>query len=234
MSTVLPIQESARELIFEATNALQTHFAEMTAAWRQRMFEEFQFEGRAMVALERLNLGVGFMLFSHSDFSQFTDNLYYYGQRLAKLRVDTREVARSLEIYQKIAAPFVAQAFGNRQFQVMAALETLASASFVTVSGAYFDVQQSASDALLKVLDAELSANQPDCLAGARSGGDRRNLRCQRRRSSAGRSREQQTARAQLQPVCLRSLARTILPLLRGRVSPDTSSRPASLTCFPT
>ena len=40
----------------------------------------------------------------------------------------------------------------------MAALETLASASFVAVSGAYFDVQQNASDALLKVLDAELSA----------------------------------------------------------------------------
>ncbi|HEX9254815.1 MAG TPA: hypothetical protein VF938_04695, partial [Candidatus Angelobacter sp.] len=97
MSTVLPIQESAQELILEATNALQPHFAEMTAAWRQRMFQEFQFEGRAMVALERLNLGVGFMLFSHSDFNQFTDNLYHYGQRLAKLRVDTREVARSLE-----------------------------------------------------------------------------------------------------------------------------------------
>ena len=158
MSTVLPIQESARELILEATNALQPHFAEMTAAWRQHMFEEFQFEGRAMVALERLNLGVGFMLFSHSDFNQFNDNLCYYGQRLAKLRVDTRQVARSLEIYQKIAAPFVAKAFAERRFQVTAALETLASASFVAVSGAYFDVQQTASDALLKVLDAELSA----------------------------------------------------------------------------
>jgi signal transduction histidine kinase len=158
VSTVLPIQESARELILEATNALQPHFAEMTAAWRQRMFEEFQFEGRAMVALERLNLGVGFMLFSHSDFNQFTDSLYYYGQRLAKLRVDTRQVARSLEIYQKIASPFIAEAFGDRRFQVIAALETLASASFVAVSGAYFDVQQNASDALLKVLDAELSA----------------------------------------------------------------------------
>lgn len=158
MSTVLPIQESARELILEATNALQPHFAEMTAAWRQRMFEEFQFEGRAMVALERLNLGVGFMLFSHSDFSQFTENIYYYGQRLAKLRVDTRQVARSVEIYQQIAAPYVAREFGERRFQVLAALETLASASFVAVSGAYFDVQQNASDALLKVLDAELSA----------------------------------------------------------------------------
>jgi signal transduction histidine kinase len=158
VSTVLPIHESARELILEATNVLQPHFAEMTAAWRQRMFEEFQFEGRAMVALERLNLGVGFMLFSHSDFNQFNDNLYYYGQRLAKLRVDTRQVARSVEIYQQIAGPYVEEAFGERRFQVMAALETLASASFVAVSGAYFDVQQNASDALLKVLDAELSA----------------------------------------------------------------------------
>jgi signal transduction histidine kinase len=158
VSTVLPIQESAQELILEATNALQPHLAEMTAVWRQRMFEEFQFEGRAMVALERLNLGVGFMLFSHSDFIEFNDNLYYYGKRLAKLRVDTRQVARSLEIYQKIAVPHIAQAFGDRRFQMIAALETLASASFVAVSGAYFDVQQNASNALLKVLDAELSA----------------------------------------------------------------------------
>jgi signal transduction histidine kinase len=156
--TVLPIQEPAQKLILEATNALQPYFAEITAAWRQRMFEEFQFEGRAMVALERLNLGVGFTIFSHTDFAQFSENLSYYGQRLAKLRVDTRQVARSLEMYQTIAAPFVEVAFGDRRYQIMAALETLASASFVAVSGAYFDVQQNASDALLKVLDAELSA----------------------------------------------------------------------------
>jgi signal transduction histidine kinase len=155
---VLPIHESGRELILEATKALQPHFAEMTDAWRRRIFEEFQFEGRAMVALERLNLGVGFTLFSHSDFGQFTETLSYYGQRLAKLRVDTRQVARSLEIYQRIMVPYVGVAFGERRFQVIAALETLTSASFVAVSGAYFDVQQSASDALLKVLDAELSA----------------------------------------------------------------------------
>ena len=158
MSTVLPIPDSARELILEATNALKPHLAEMTAAWRQQMFEEFHFEGRAMVALERLNVGVGFMLFSHSDFNDFTESLCYYGKRLAKLRVDTRQVARSLEIYQKIAVPYIEQVFGDRRFQMIASLETLASASFVTVSGAYFDVQQNASDALLKVLDAELSA----------------------------------------------------------------------------
>jgi signal transduction histidine kinase len=158
VSTVLPIQESARELILEATNALKPYFTEMTAAWRQRMFEEFHFEGRAMVALERLNPGLGFMMFSHSDFNEFSENLCYYGKRLAKLRVDTRQVARSMEISQKIAIPYVEQAFGERRFQMIAALETLVSASFVAVSGAYFDVQQSASDALLKVLDAELSA----------------------------------------------------------------------------
>ena len=158
VSTVLPIKESARELILEAANILQPRFPEMTALWRQRIFEEFNFEERAMVALERLNLGVSFMVMSHANFNEFTENLHYYGRRLAKLRVDTRQVAHSLEVYQKIAAAFIAEAFGERGVEVMAAIETLTSASFVAVSGSYFDVQQSASDALLKILDAELSA----------------------------------------------------------------------------
>ena len=158
VSTILPMKESARELILEAANLLQPRFPEMTALWRQRIFEEFNFEDRAMVALERLNLGVSFMVLSNADFNEFTENLHYYGRRLAKLRVDTRQVARSLEIYQKIAASFIAAAFGERCVEVMAAMETLTSASFVAVSGSYFDVQQSASDALLKILDAELSA----------------------------------------------------------------------------
>jgi signal transduction histidine kinase len=162
--TELPIQKPARELILEASQSLQPHLGAITAAWRQRIFEEFQFEGRAMVALERLNLGVGFSVFSHSDFSEFLENLCYYGERLAKLRVDTRQVARSLEVYQEAAAPYVAEAFGERRYQVMAALETLGSASFVAVSGSYFDVQQSASNALLKVLDAELSAKDLNAL----------------------------------------------------------------------
>jgi signal transduction histidine kinase len=156
--TTLPMKESARELILEAANLLQPRFPEMTALWRQRIFEEFNFEDRAMLALERLNLGVSFMVLSNADFNEFTENLHYYGRRLAKLRVDTRQVARSLEIYQKIAASFIAAAFGERCVEVMAAMETLTSASFVAVSGSYFDVQQSASDALLKILDAELSA----------------------------------------------------------------------------
>ncbi len=158
VSTVLPIKESARELILEAANTLQPRFPEMSALWRQRIFEEFNFEERAMLALERLNMGVSFMVMSHANFNEFTENLHYYGRRLAKLRVDTRQVARSLEIYQRIASTFIGEAFGERGAEVMAAIEGLTSASFVAVSGSYFDVQQSASDALLKILDAELSA----------------------------------------------------------------------------
>jgi signal transduction histidine kinase len=157
-SSVLPIKESARELILEAARILQPRFKEMMDVWRQRIQEEFQFEDRALVALARLNLGVSFMVQSHADFNEFTENLHYYGRRLAKLRVDTRQVARSLEIYQRIASSFIAEEFGGRRSEVMVAMESLTSASFVAVTGAYFDVQQSASDALLKILDAELSA----------------------------------------------------------------------------
>src|SRR6185369_10382700 len=155
---LLPMKESVQGSILEAAAALQPYLAEITAAWRQRMFEEFQFEGRAMVAMERLNLGVGFALFSHSDFRTFNENLFYYGTRLAKLSVDTRAVARSLEIYTDVAEPYLQREFGERAVQMVAALETLSSAEFVTVSGAYFDTQKTASDALLQILDAELSA----------------------------------------------------------------------------
>src|SRR6266536_212891 len=158
VSSVLPIKESALELILESARILQPRFPEITDSWRQRISEEFQFEDRALLALERLNLGVSFMVQSHSDFNEYTENLHYYGRRLAKLRVDTRQVARSLEIYQRIAAPFIEEAFGERSQKVISAMESLTSASFVAVSGAYFDVEESASDALLKILDAELSA----------------------------------------------------------------------------
>ena len=43
------------------------------------------------------------MVQSHASFNEFTENLHYYGRRLAKLRVDTRQVARSLEISDRIA-----------------------------------------------------------------------------------------------------------------------------------
>jgi len=164
MSALLPIKDSAKTSISEVTRALQPHFAEITAAWRKRMFEEFQLDGRVMAALERLNLGTGFAIFSHSDLDAFAENLNYYGTRLVKLHVDTRVVARSLESYSELCGPYVERYFGERRFVLSAAMEMLSSASFVAVSTAYFDAQKTASAALLSVLDAELSARNLSAL----------------------------------------------------------------------
>ncbi|MGE5205160.1 MAG: ATP-binding protein [Chlamydiota bacterium] len=127
------------------------------------MFEEFQFDGRAMTALERLNLGTGFAIFCQCDFQTFAENLSYFGTRLAKLQVDAGAVARSLELYELFCETYVAKAFQERRSEIVAALEMFSSAAFVAVSLAYFETQKSASSALLSVLDAELTA--PDLSA---------------------------------------------------------------------
>src|ERR1043165_2330309 len=98
---MLPLKESVRARITELSLGLKTHFASITAAWRTRMFEEFQLDGRAMAALERLTLGTGFALFCQSDFNTFFENLSYYGMRLSKLNVDTRTANRALELFQR-------------------------------------------------------------------------------------------------------------------------------------
>src|SRR5579884_1341839 len=104
---MLPVKEAARARIVELVRVLKPHIPEITAAWRAQMFDEFQFEGRAMAALERLNLGTGFGIFCQSDFGQFAENLTYFGTRLAKLNIDTRAIATSLEIYQQQCEKFL-------------------------------------------------------------------------------------------------------------------------------
>ena len=159
MPALLPIAEKHRHSILELSRDLQPHVAEIAQRWRLQMFDEFQFDGRAMAALERLNLGTGFGIFAHGDFETFAENLQYFGTRLAKLQIDTRAVARSLELYQEICALFVQQIYPEpRAERVLSALQTLSAATFVAVSGAYFDTQNRASAALLALLDAELSA----------------------------------------------------------------------------
>ena len=158
MSPPLVLKESSKGLILEAVRLLKPFFPEITAAWRARMFEEFQFDGRAMIALERLNLGTGFALFCQSDFQSFSENLTYFGTRLAKLQVETKAVARSLELYQLFSEPYVGKTFKERRSEIVAALEMFASATFVAVSLAYFEMQKNSSAALLSVLDAELTA----------------------------------------------------------------------------
>ncbi len=165
MSSLLPMKETSRELVVEVTRALQPHFPEITARWRQLMFSEFDFDGRAMAALERLTVGTGFSIFSQTDFATFYDNLQHFGERLAKLKVNVRAVVRSLQIYQELIDGCLEGIFSpDRLPEVMAAMETLSWASYVAVSTAYSDAQKGEAETLLSVLDAELSAGSLEAL----------------------------------------------------------------------
>ncbi|HUI85160.1 MAG TPA: GAF domain-containing sensor histidine kinase, partial [Candidatus Binatia bacterium] len=167
MAALLPMKETSREVVLEVSRALQPRFPEITAAWRQKMFAEFDFDGRAMAALERLTIGTGFSIFAHTDFATFFNNLQHLGERLAKLKVSARAVARSLEIYQQLMDPYLEKMFPpNRLPEAAAAMETLSWATYVAVSTAYSDAQKIDAETLLSVLDAELSAGNLNALLG--------------------------------------------------------------------
>src|ERR1044072_2510931 len=125
---MLPLKHKYRARIVELASVLKPFFAAITAAWRSKMFEEFQLDGRAMAALERLNLGTGFAIFCKEDFSSFFENLPSSGPRLNKLKVDTRTVARSLEIYESLCELHLQQLLPADLMEANAALEMFASA----------------------------------------------------------------------------------------------------------
>ena len=130
MSPLLPMKETSREVVVEVVRSLQSCFPEITATWRQQMFAEFDFDGRAMAALERLTIGTGFSIFSQTDFAAFYESLQHFGKRLAKLKVSARAVARSLEIYQQLIDPYLEKLFApHRLAEARAAMETLSWAS---------------------------------------------------------------------------------------------------------
>ena len=159
MSAVLPLKDSSRELIIEVTRALEPYFPDITAKWREKIAQEFHLDGRILVALEQLQLGAACPFICHkNDFKDLLESLNYHGSRLAKLQVDTRVIARSLELYLTVCEPYVGSLFGERRAELVATLETLSSACFVVVSGAYFDAKSEQNAALLSILDAELSA----------------------------------------------------------------------------
>ena len=164
MSAVLPLNESSRELIGDIARALEPYFADVTAAWRGKVSEEFHFDERALAALERIQIVSAGNYLARKDFQGFIENLAYFGTRLAKLKVDTRLVAFSLKVYQERCEPYLGGLFGDRRAEALAALETLSSATFVTVSGAYFDAKSNESAALLSVLDAELASGSLELL----------------------------------------------------------------------
>ena len=158
MTAVPPFKESSRELIAEVARALEPYFPDITNRWRDQLTREFGFDGRTLAAVERLTLAAGCSYFCHNDYPGFHENLQYFGTRLSKLQVDTRAVARALELYQSCCEPYIAGLFPEREAEAKAALEMLSSVSFVIVSGAYFDSKTLESSALLRLLDAELAS----------------------------------------------------------------------------
>src|SRR5579859_8202652 len=164
VTAVPPFKESSRELIAEVARALEPYFPDITNKWRDQLTREFGFDGRTLAAVERLTLAAGCSYFCHNDYPGFHENLQYFGTRLSKLQVDTRAVARALELYQSCCEPYIAGLFPDREAEAKAALEMLSSVSFVIVSGAYFDAKTLESSALLKLLDAGLSSGDLDAL----------------------------------------------------------------------
>ena len=164
MTAVPPFKESSRELIAEVARALEPYFPDITHRWREQLTREYGFDGRTLAAVERLTLAAGCSYFCHDDYPAFQENLQYFATRLSKLQVDTRAVARALELYQSCCEPYIAGLFPDREAEAKAALEMLSSVSFVIISGAYFDAKTLESSALLSLLDAELASGDLDAL----------------------------------------------------------------------
>ena len=159
MTAVPSFKESSRELIVEVSRALEPYFPDITSSWRERLIQEFGFDNRTLAALERLTPAAASVYFSHDDLPGFEENLQYFGTRLCKLQIDTRAVARCLELYQLACDKYLSGLFPDREGEAKAALEMLSSVSFVIISGAYFDSKTLESQALLSLLDAELAAS---------------------------------------------------------------------------
>ena len=164
LPAVLPLKQSLRESIVEVARALEPYFPDITVQWRTRVQEELTSDGRIVMALERLNISTGCSYFCHGDFEGFFENLHYFGVRLAKLEVDTRWIARSLELYSSGCEPYLRSLFGDRREKSFTAIEMFSAAAFTAVSAAYFDAKTNESTALLAVLDAELSAGDVSTL----------------------------------------------------------------------
>ena len=158
MSPVLPLNEHARELIIQVARGLEPSFAEITQKWRERVGREFGFDPRTLAALKRLTIATGCTFFCAGDFSSFFENVEYFASRLAKLEVDTRAVSRALELHDIVCEEYLEAVFHERKGEARAALQLLDSATFVALSGAYFDAKTAESQALLELTEADVTS----------------------------------------------------------------------------
>ncbi|MEO6119464.1 MAG: GAF domain-containing sensor histidine kinase [Terriglobales bacterium] len=160
--TVLPFKESFHPLIVEISAALQPKLPEILQQWRQQLSAELSLEPRAIATLQRITCAAGFQFFQRGQYSEFFENLTYFGTRLSKLQVDMRIVRRAMQIFEECCEPHIDAAFGERHATLMATLEMVSSSAFVAVSAAFFDSRTRESAALLSILDAELAGGELD------------------------------------------------------------------------
>jgi signal transduction histidine kinase len=139
---------------------LQPHFPAITASWREKL-SSFGMDAQTLTMLERLMPGCSSDFIVSRNFSGFVENLHYQSVRLAKLKTDTRLVARSLELYQELCEPWLVREVGEAGLaNAQAALEMVRSATFVAFTDAYFDTKRAENEALLRVLDSELREHE--------------------------------------------------------------------------
>jgi len=161
---MLPMKPSSRLAITEVARGLLPRFDEMVEAWHRLMAAEFAFDAAVLGVLERVGIAAALRLCRDGQYDALYENLTYCGTRLAKLQVDTRAIARSLDLWQQVSEPYLDRLSPEQRSHARATLDILSSAIFVTLSGAYFDTQKKESAAMVAVLDCELAAASLDAL----------------------------------------------------------------------
>ncbi|GAC1650207.1 MAG: hypothetical protein NVS9B15_09680 [Acidobacteriaceae bacterium] len=157
---MIPLKQSSQALIIDVVTKMHPHFESITRSWREKL-SSFGMDAKSLNTLEKLTPGCGADFIVKRDFSGLFETLHYNSVRLAKLKTDTRLVARSLELFQELCEPYLLKEYGESGLtQAQAGMEMVRSSTFVAFTGAYFDTQRKESDALLQVLESELRAKK--------------------------------------------------------------------------
>jgi signal transduction histidine kinase len=157
VTVLLPLKDAFREHVVEIARELSPYLPDISARWRERMVREFAPDPRTLATLERVVFAGAIEYFLYHDFESYSENLSYFGTRLAKLNVDTRVVQRALEIFDELCEPYLASLFTEHPEQAMTTLQMASSIAFTTVSASYFDTRSRETQCLVSILDVELA-----------------------------------------------------------------------------